>query len=42
MSLRSLPDAFGKLRVPLCEIGIVAGVEQQLGKLALRPRHPKG
>ena len=28
--------------VPLCEIGIVAGDEQGLGKLILCPRHPEG
>src|SRR6476620_4011120 len=31
-----------KLYVRLCEIGIVAGNEQGLGKLVLRPRHPEG
>src|ERR1700757_5315752 len=31
-----------KTRVRLREIGIVAGDEQGLGKLVLRPRHPEG
>ncbi len=31
-----------KLCVPLCEIGLVAGNEEGLGKLVLCPRHPEG